>query len=264
MLKNFIYLNEPALDNYLSALEDGLRGSVEARTAKTSSVSGKLGVTGAGIGGDHERQQEETTSRTDTASARFERLQRLAREDVEASGWVDVVDPETDLSGLGTGALIELECEVFVPEIIKMLSPGGGLARAVDQIQSLAQIAPAFGSPLIGMPEQGQLDAMKGFASALGGDAVFVGEPDGTDRRVAGKLLDQYLKVEVEGFARVVGKVSAQWGKGQWKPLLSLPGMNLQSREQRRAMERKGPDEGQEQNWLEGPAIMLDVLAIYR
>jgi hypothetical protein len=264
MLKNFIYLNEPALDGYLSALEDGLRGSVQATTATTASLTGKAGVAGIGVSGDRESQQGETTSRTDTAAARFERLQKLAREDVEASGWVDVANPETDLSGLGTGALIELECEVYVPEIIKMLSPGGGLAKAVDQIQALAQIAPAFGSQLTGMPAQGQLDAMKGFASALGGDAVFVGEPDGTDRRVAGKLLDQYLNVEVEGFARVVGKVSAQWGKGQWKPLLALPGMNLQSREQRRAMERQGPDEGQEQNWLEGPAIMLDVLAIYR
>jgi hypothetical protein len=69
---------------------------------------------------------------------------------------------------------------------------------------------------------------------------------------------------ENEGFARVVGKVSAQWDKGNWKPLLVLPGMNLLSREQRRAMQRRGPDEGQESSWLEGSAIMLDVLAIYR
>lgn len=264
MLKNFIYLNEPALDSYLSALEDGLRGSVQAKTAKSSSISGKAGVAGVGVGGDHERQQEETTSRTDTAAARFERLQKLALEDVEASGWVDVVDPDTDLNGLGTGALIEIECEIYVPEIVKALSPSGGLAKAIGQIEAFAQIAPAFGTELTGMPGQGQLDAMKSVAGLLGGDAMFVGEPNDTDWHVAGKLLDSYLQGEVEGYAKVVGKVSTQWGTGQWKPLLALPGMNLLSRDKRREMERKGPNEGQEQNWLEGPAIMLDVLAIYR
>ncbi len=264
MLKNFIYLNEPALDSYLSALEDGLRGSVQAKTAKSSSVSGKIGVGGIGAGGDQEHQQEETTSRTDTAAARFERLQKLAREDVEASGWVDVVNPDTDLSGLGTGALLEVECEIYVPEIVKALSPSGGLAKAIDQMEAFAQLAPAFGSEISGMPAQGQLEAMKGLAGALGGDAMFVGEPNDTDWHVAGMLLDTYLNGEVEGYARVVGKVSTQWGTGQWKPLLALPGMNLLSRDKRREMERKGPGEGQEQNWLEGPAIMLDVLAIYR
>lgn len=264
MLKNFIYLNEQALDSYLSALEDGLRGSVQAKTAKSSSVTGKAGVPLIGAEGGHERQQEETTSRIDTAAARFERLQKLAHDDLEASGWVDVVDPGTDLQGLGTGALIELECEIFVPEIVKMLSPSGGLAKVIGQMESFAQIAPAFGTEVTGMPAQGQLDAMKGVAGLLGGDAMFVGEPNDTDWHVAGKLLDGYLNGEVEGYAKVVGKVSTQWGNGQWKPLLALPGMNLMSRDKRREMERKGPNEGQEQNWLEGPAIMLDVLAIYR
>lgn len=264
MLKNFIYLNEPDLDSYLSALEDGLRGSVQAKTAKSSSVSGKIGVAGIGAGGDQERQQEETTSRTDTASARFERLQRLARSDVDASGWIDVVDPDTDLKGIGIGALIELECEVFIPETIKALSPSGGLAQAISQVQALAPLAAMLGKDMSALPPSGQLDAVKDFANNLGSDAVLVGEPNESDWRVAGKLLDPYLHGEVEGYARVVGKVSAVLGTGAWKPLLALPGMNLLSRDKRREMERKGPSEGQEQNWLEGPAIMLDVLAIYR
>lgn len=264
MLKNFIYLNEPALDGYLSSLEDGLRGLVEAKIAKSSSVSGKAGVAGVGVGGDHERQQEETTSRTDTASARFERLQRLAREDPEASGWVDVVDPDTDLKDIGIGAIVELECEIFIPEAIKAMSPNGGIAQAIDQLQALAPFASMLGLDMSGVPAADQLNGVKGFASTLGGDAVVVGEPNESDFRIAGKLLDAYLRGEVEGYARVVGKVSAVLGKGAWKPLLALPGMNLLSRDKRREMERKGPDEGQEGSWLQGPAIMIDVLAIYR
>lgn len=264
MLKNFIYLNESALDGYLSSLEDGLRRSVEAKTAKTSSMSGKAGAAGFGVDGGRERQEEETTSRTDTPAAKFERLQRLAREDNEMSGWIEVVNPDTDLAHVGIGALLELECEIFVPEMIKALSPTGGLVRAIDQVQALAPLAAMFGSEISGLPGAGQMDAMKGFAQILGSDAVLVGEPTDSDWRVAGKLLDTYLHGEVEGFARVVGKVSAVLGDGAWKPLLALPGMNLLSREKRREMERKGPDDGQEASWLKGPAAMLDVLAIYR
>jgi hypothetical protein len=264
MLKNFIYLNEQALDSYLSALEDGLRGSVEAKKSKSDSLGGKAGLAVANVQGGKGRAEEETTSRTDTASAKFDRLQKLAMEDPESSGWVEVVDPESDLNGLGTGALVEVECEIYVPEIVKALSPSGGLAHAIGQLEAFAKLAPAFGTELSNMPAQGQMDALKGLTGALGADLMFVGEPSDTDRHITGKLLDAYLHGDVEGYARVVGKVSTQWSKGQWKPLLALPGANLLSREKRREMEREGPAEGQEQNWLEGPALMLDVLAIYR
>ena len=152
-------------------------------------------------------------------------MQRLARSDVEASGWIDVVDPDTDLKGIGIGALIDLECEVFIPETIKALSPSGGLAQAIEQIQALAPIAALFGSDVSGMPAARQLDAMKGFASNLGSDAVLTGEPNESDWRIAGKLLDPYIHGEVEGYARVVGKVSAVLGTGACKPLLALPGL---------------------------------------
>ena len=264
MLKHFIYLNEPALDSYLSSLEDGLRGAVQEKSGSSSSVSGKAGVGGVGVGGDRDSQREETVSRNDTASARFERLQRLARQEAESVGWVDVVAPDTDLAGIGIGAIVEIECEIFIPEMIKALSPTGGLVKAIDQVQALAPLASLFGSDITGLPPTGQMDAMKGLANTLDGDAVVVGERDDSDWRVAGKLLDQYLSGEVEGYARLVGKVSTVLRPGSWKPLLARPGMNLMGRDKRREMERKGPDEGQEDSWVKGPAIMIDVLAIYR
>lgn len=264
MLKNFIYLNSPTLDSYLSSLEDGLRGSVQEKKSTTGSVTGKGGVSLANIQGEKAHEDEHTTSKSDTPSARFERLQALARGDLEVSGWIDIVDPETDFEGIGIGALIEIECEIYIPEMIKALSPSGGLARAIDQLQALAPIAAQLGSDVSGMPAAGQLEAVKSFAHNLGGDAVLVGEPNDSDWRIAGKLLDGYLTGEVEGYARVVGKVSSVLKRDSWKPLMALPGMNLMSRDKRREMERKGPDQGQEGNWLQGPAIMLDVLAIYR
>jgi hypothetical protein len=105
---------------------------------------------------------------------------------------------------------------------------------------------------------------MRFMANNLGNDQVLVGEPDSESWRVAGKLLASNINGEIDGLARVVGKVSTIWQKEEWKPLLSLPGANLIPREQRRKLERTKPTEDQQDNWLEGPALMLDVLAVYR
>lgn len=264
MLKNFIYLNEQALDSYLGGLEDGLRSSVAEKSATAGSMSGGGDAKLVRLEGEKSHAEEATTSRTDTPSARFERLQRLALADVEASGWVQVVNPQDDLVNIGIGALVDIECEIYEPEMMKALSKKGGIAEVIDQMQALAPLASMMGKDMAGLPPSNQLDAIKGFANALGGDAFMIGEPNEGEWRVAGKLVDSYLHGEIEGYARVVGKVSTVIPTGSQKPLLALPGMNLMSREKRREMERQGPSEGQEGNWLAGPALMLEVLAIYR
>lgn len=40
--------------------------------------------------------------------------------------------------------------------------------------------------------------------------------------------------------------------------------MNLLPREERRRLERQSPPTGKENEYLAGPALMLDILAIYR
>lgn len=51
---------------------------------------------------------------------------------------------------------------------------------------------------------------------------------------------------------------------GHLKPSLTFPGMNLLSDEKRRAVERQAPPEGQENQYLINPALMLNILPIYR
>jgi hypothetical protein len=87
---------------------------------------------------------------------------------------------------------------------------------------------------------------------------------DDSDWRVAGELDEAFVRGDLEGPARVVGKVAKQWPAGQWKPLLALPGSSLLPRSKRRELERKRPDSDKEASYLEGPAVMLDVLAVFR
>ncbi len=106
---------------------------------------------------------------------------------------------------------------------------------------------------------------MSGFMSQLSSDSVFVGEDDESDWKVAGKLASEHLKdSEIDGYVRVVGKVAQRWPKNRWKPLLALPGASLLPRKERKALESKAPSEDDADQFLEGPAVMLDVLAIYR
>lgn len=256
MLKNFLYLNSQSVDNYLSSLEDGLRDSAKERSTRLRSTE---------KGGDTQtsaaNSDETTYSKVDTATARFERLQAFALANAQTSGWIQVDSPSADLQNVRTGSLIDIECEIYVPSMIQALSPNGGVN---DMIGMLRKLSPFMDLGNNNMPAKKELELMETASGMLGEDLVLVGENDDTEWRVAGRLFEQYREGEIEGIARVVGKVTTSWGSGRWKPLLSLPGMNIMGREQRRAMERQQPTAENAETSLEGPAYMLDILAVYR
>ena len=172
--------------------------------------------------------------------------------------WIEVQDPDSELQHAGIGAIVDIECEIYVPDMIKSLSSKGGAGEFLETLEVLLPAAEMAGLDMEGLPEQEeQAAAYKNLMSAFGGDQVLVGDRDDSSWRIAGTLLGAHLRGEIEGYARVVGKVSSKWSAGHWKPLLSLPGTNLLPREQRRALEKKGPEPGSEDNWLEGPGLML-------
>jgi hypothetical protein len=240
MLKRFLYLDTDALADYVSALEDGVRDSLERQN------------------------KGEKSTFTDTPQARFERLLSLADSERDLAGWFPI-DGETDLTDIKVGHLVDAECEIYIPDIIKALSPQGGLIEAVDQMQSILPAMNAFGAPQIDdLPSREQIDAMRLFSNTLGGKQIAVGELDESELQLTGQLAPEYIKSDIEGRARLIGKVSNTWPTGQWKPLLALPGTSLIPRKERRKMERSRPTDSERENYLEGPAAMLDILAIYR
>lgn len=264
MLRNFLYLNVPALDGYLSSLEDGLRTVIEREETSTKDagleasvkvVSGKLG---AGT------ESVERTTGQDTPEARFERLLAYARADSEALGWIEVLDADTDLADVGFGALVEAEAEFFIPSIIRTLADSRGLQEAMDMFDALEPLADMFGLDMDGMPDKAQRDGMRSVVGAMKANLVAVGELDGSDWKVAGEVLSQHLRAEVEGPARFVGKVAKKISEGQGRHLMALPGTSLMPREARRELERKKPENADDESFLQGPALVLDLLAIWR
>ncbi|MCP3770422.1 DUF6414 family protein [Streptomyces sp. MAR25Y5] len=265
MLRRFLYLDTETLGDYLSGLEDGVRESIERRNLSNKNTEGGVDakVFTAKAGGA--RESEEAATFSDSPNSKFERLLELCQKAPELASWVDVANPDVDFSDIGIGAVFDVECEVYIPEAVKALAASGGMADALAQLENLLPFVSVFDpNAAQGLPDQREREAMRGFLGAFGGKTVAVGEFDESEWRIAGQINDQYLRSDIEGRARVFGKVSNKWGAGKWKPLLALPGSNLLSREQRRALERRRPEPSEENQHLEGPALMLDILAIYR
>jgi hypothetical protein len=59
----------------------------------------------------------------------------------------------------------------------------------------------------------------------------------------------------------VVGQVARALQQNAWHSLVPL---NFLNRDQRRTLEREGPKPEQEKFFRKGPALILDVLEIYR
>lgn len=261
MLRRFLYLDEPALDGYLSSLEGGLTVRLERSRSTDKSGEGKLNLGPARGGGSMGVSEAENSEIADTPHAKFERLLRLAEADEEAAGWHNL--PQLDqLAEVGQGALVDVECEAYIPDAVRFLSSQGG--EAMNTLLDLMPLADTFGLDAGEFPKADEVKAVSSFLTRMSSDLVFVGE-DESDWRIAGRLLAAHVQdKEIDGFVRVVGKVATRWTENRWKPLLALPGASLVPRKERKALESQKPKDDDDDSFLEGPAVMLDVLAIYR
>lgn len=264
MLARFIYLDTDALGQYLAAVEGGLHAESTQRTRRAGSGSGGLNAKGLTLSGARSREDEDSLTVADTDSARFARLLAAADEAAEDLGWVDVLDPASDLEGIGIGAMVSWECDIYVPDVIQAMARSGEALQAIEMMQSLRPAAEAFGLDTDGIPDAKTLGAATSFISGLNAPLVVVGEDEDTDWRVAGRVRDDNLRGDLDGRARVVGKVEKIVLPGRWQPYLTFSGMKLVGREARRKLEKQAPPAGEEDQYLPGPALVLDVLAIYR
>jgi hypothetical protein len=264
VLRRFLYLDTDALSDYVSALEGGLRDGVVRRQSAGGKGRGGLDARFIQAGGERTREEEETVTLNETPQSRFDRLVVLAEEDQELSGWVEVFDPDTDLPGIGVGAMLSLECEIYVPDAVKVLTGATELNDALAMLDGLMPVADTLGLDTSKMPSEDQIAAIRSVATNVSAGLVVVGEIDDSAFRIAGELKSNFVQGDLDGRVRLVGKVATQWPTGQWKPVLALPGSSLLPRQKRRELERTRPNPESQSQYLEGPALMLDVLAIYR
>lgn len=262
MLKNFLYLNESALSDYLSALEGGLVSSIGDRRRKSRGGHAKAGIAAVGAGGEMSQESEATISMVDTPPAQFERLMRLVAEEPEETGWVEILQPDADLPELLTGALIQLECELEIPAFIKLLSQHTDTLNTLRSIASMSSVFPSAASV-----DLEKVTIVEQLSGMMNDRLVFVGMLDSDEWKATGQLAAEHLRADVEsleGEVRIVGKIMRKIRSDEQHPLLALPGAGIIGREKRRELAKKGPVSENDPHWLQGPAVVLEVLAIYR
>lgn len=260
MLKNFLYLDTTDVGKYISQIEDGLRG--ERKTQTGSGSGGGAGLKGGPLHADFkgDKSKQENISYSDTPEAQFQRLLDGVKGREDELSWIDVLDPENDVEAARIGFFISGHCEVYVPSVSKALGDPEQLKGFADLARGMQGLGIAPHDSI----DLDQMDAMVSFAASLGGTQTLVGEFEDTEWKVFGQLKTGLAPDDIDGLAVVVGKVTAIIPAGRWKSLITLPGMQMLSRSERREQERKGPNPGDEDNWVQGPALMLDILAVYR
>lgn len=266
MLISAQYLDRDALSNYIAVVEGGLRQSGSSRSKGASGLRGSLSVGPATAEATRGAETETTLDVADHDASRLQRLLDSGHENPEALGWWEVMDPDAEFPTIGLGAFVEWECDVYIPEVVTAMSNHAGMSETLKTVQALMPSAEALGFDMEGLPEIDQMQAMGSFLENLNVAPVVVGDDADTEWKVLGALDKRWIRgnATLDDRARIIGKVKKQVGHGKWYPLFSLPGMNLKSRDERRRMEREGPRNTEEEaNFVRGPLLVVEYLAIY-
>jgi hypothetical protein len=157
--------------------------------------------------------------------------------------------------------MIRLDCELEVPPTVKLFANPEQTTAMFDMIEAIRPAAGLFGENLDDLPDESQVSAMRGVIGAMRSDLVVIGDQDLDGPSIAGKLNRDYIRDSPEGLVTAVGKVAKRWDEGTSHSLLALPGASLMTRRQRRERSR---DAESDEDVLCGPALTLDVLAIFR
>jgi hypothetical protein len=267
MLRHFLYLNEASLDSYIGVVEGGISDQ-STRRQGTKGVKGGEGgiavsVVNAKVVGQREHTEDNERVVRDTPEIRFDRLMTaVEHDDADKWNYEHVFEINEAFERLATGNLIRIDCEVEVPPTIAIMSQPDELGQMLDLMENMAPLAGLFGATMEGMPSSDQISAMRTM-SKFKTDLVVVGEVDDQSPRIAGKLDQKYVREMPTGEASIVGKVARRWSEGEHYPLMALPGAALMSRAQRRQA-ASAPAVSGDENVIHGPALTLDILAIFR
>src|SRR5258705_11577145 len=265
MLKRFVYLDEQQLGQYMAVLEGGL--VVESKTRAVRSGGGSGGANVKSLQGEYKKghEDEESWTRTDPPEAQFERLLAAADENPETLDWLEIMEPDADFPKAAIGTMISWECDVYVPLAARLIASRGDGLMGLHLIRTLGSLAESQGAQLPKDWNAGLIDATEEMVKRVDARLVVVGDDEDTKWKVGGALFgDHLLTPDIDRRAVIVGKVTQRLEEGHWRQIMNLAKQSLVNRQKRREQARQPPPQGKEDNFLSGPALVLDVVAIYR
>lgn len=258
------YLDSTMLATFLANIEGGVRQSLSSRTSQTKGGGGGVDLGLVKTEGSLSGEQETQLTYEDHDASRLQRLIAAGNSDLERLAWVEVGNPDDDFEDIGMGAVIHWECDVYVPDAINALS-NPRLKDALQVMEKLMPQATTLKLEVNGLPAPKELGAMAAALNSFDVAPVVIGEDDDTNWRIVGSLKHEHVvdSAEFDGRARIIAKVKKIVREDRWYLLASLPGMSLVSRDERRKLERQGPQEDQEGLFEKGPLLVVEYLAVY-
>lgn len=265
--REFLYLNEKLVNELLAQAEDGIYDEDEQTLSSgtTGALRANAGVSAgpvnAGVNGERGQSGSDQRRRVvrQTPESRFNRLRAALDE-----GLVKIDDETPHVwPSIEARTIVEIDGYVDVPSFNRALASSG-------QLQGLMQMMQMFAPEQVGQQERetvGQIQAMQGL---MAGSVVATVEREESDPTFVAKLDSEWLRVDVgdlEGEASVLARVKRRWPEGERYPVLAVPGLDVMSRKDRRAAEKKKKApaaEGNSDFEIEGPGATLSVVAIYR
>ena len=274
MLRKFVYLDESTLAEYTATLEGGLIAETRTRAVQSGSKGGAVKLKVAEGNMESGKENEHSWTVSDAPEARFERLLVAANDDPDAIGWIEVMDCEADFANAQIGEFISWECDAYIPDLSRFISKGGNTAKKLavaDGVIEAAEAGLLKGGQASVMEQtirdlKAQLRITKEMLDQTDIKRSVIGEDEDTEWKVFGTLHDECLRVDDIDDERlvIVGKIKRKLALGRWQRIAEMLNFEIVNRAERRRREKQAPPQGKEDEYVAGPAVELDILAIYR
>lgn len=264
-LRNFLYLNENILDDYLSALEGSLPEKIITTEKQTTDKKGTLGVKMVGLGTEKIVETETQQERTLTPSAKVQLFMDLLQneEDVPFYEFLN----EEIWKQLSRDEIVEFMGSIRFSKLKEF-------SAAISQLSNLTTLIESFtDTTIIDDKTQKAVEGIKGLGEYKNGNEIpcvlsFEGQKD---YPIIAYLDDSFLKVPQESFVgdvTILCKIQKKINKGSsveltdfFKSIKELP----LNRDQRRTMNTKDLTMPKElSDTIKGPAFVVIPIAIYK
>jgi hypothetical protein len=262
MFRNFLYLDNKILHDYLSTVEGVVVTEKEIKTIESKSKKGGAHI--AGVGGDlsNESSEEVVEKVLLNDAAKFNKLYEYMEENNHLQS-LTAFD-EKIWNQIKRKEIIEADVMMNVPKLFKQFNAAGDLLPMIGAIQN------ATGEIFDGDEDDKIFKALQGMKETMNTDLIpLICESELTEGyKFILQLKSEYLQVDIKELneeATIIGKVQKIYNEEEEVEFFSLlPSMKgLLNREERRKLNKSGSKDSLIE-FVKGPVMKIIPLAIFR
>lgn len=262
-LRQFLYYNEPIVDDFLAQLEGGQVDEVRRRErADHDEMSDDRDLVPSPLRPEFTVASSSAETQAIVRQVRASKFERLHTLLTSANELVDLeaIEEVDALRAVRRGSILSADAQVSIPPAARLLAGAGGLASLASIVRAISpdSVDAKADEAISGISALNQLSGSP--ESDMTTVATPIGAPMSLVMRLAPKFLLGTLD-DLEGEATVVGKVTRKLKVTDRELVLDLPALSLMGRDARRSIPKNTEDPNM---YIEGPGAVLVPIAIFR